>query len=139
VFDFVVPPQVVAAGRREWYAEKMATIQQWYDELVDALGNAGETSNEDARFLLPNAAETKILVTMNARELHHFFNVRCCRRAQWEIRALAKEMLRLVAKCAPALFAAAGPGCLAGVCPEGQMTCGQQAQVREEFRDLLGG
>jgi thymidylate synthase (FAD) len=139
LFDFVVPPSVVAAGRREWYLEKMTLLQQWYDDLTEALGNQGESSNEDARFLLPNAAETKIIVTMNARELRHFFQVRCCRRAQWEIRGLATEMLRLAVACAPALFAGAGPGCLEGACPEGRMTCGRADEVRKEFRELLGG
>jgi thymidylate synthase (FAD) len=139
LFDFIVPPSVIAAGRGEWFAERMAEIQGWYNELVEALGNKGESSNEDARFLLPNAAETKIIVTMNARELRHFFAVRCCRRAQWEIRAMATEMLRLAAECAPALFAGAGPGCLEGACPEGKMTCGRAEETRAEFRKLMGG
>ena len=71
----------------------MAQIQSWYNEWVDALGNVGEQSNEDARFVMPNAAETKIMMTMNARELMHFFSLRCCNRAQWEIRELAWQML----------------------------------------------
>ena len=79
---------------------------------------------EDARFLLPNAAETKIVVTMNARELLHFFNHRCCNRAQWEIREMAWRMLELVRPIAPRVFAKAGAPCVAGACPEGKMTCG---------------
>ena len=80
---------------------------------------------EDARYILPNATETKIIVTMNARELRHFFALRCCERAQWEIRAMAIEMLRLVKTVAPVIFRDAGPGCLSGPCPEGQFCCGK--------------
>lgn len=79
---------------------------------------------EDARFLLPNAAETKIVVTMNARELLHFFNHRCCNRAQWEIREMAWKMVELVKPLAPRVFAKAGAPCIAGPCPEGKMACG---------------
>ena len=79
---------------------------------------------EDARYILPNAAETKIVVTMNIRELMHFFNVRCCNRAQWEIRDLAWKMLELARPTAPFIFALAGPGCVRGACPEGKMMCG---------------
>jgi thymidylate synthase (FAD) len=94
---------------------------------------------EDARFVLPNAAETKILITMNARELHHFFALRLCRRAQWEIRELARRMLVLALGEAPLLFETAGPGCIRGRCPEGKMTCGDPAGVRREFAELRGG
>ena len=80
---------------------------------------------EDARYILPNAAETKIVVTMNIRELLHFFSLRCCNRAQWEIRDLAWRMLDLVRPTAPFIFADAGPGCVRGACPEGEMTCGK--------------
>lgn len=79
---------------------------------------------EDARYILPNAAETKIVVTMNIRELLHFFSLRCCNRAQWEIRELAWKMLDAVRPTAPFIFAAAGPGCVSSTCPEGKMTCG---------------
>ena len=79
---------------------------------------------EDARFLLPNAAETKIVVTMNARELLHFFNHRCCNRAQWEIREMAWKMVELVKPLAPRVLAKAGAPCIAGPCPEGKMACG---------------
>lgn len=80
---------------------------------------------EDARYILPNAAETKIVVTMNIRELLHFFSLRCCNRAQWEIRELAWKMLDAVRPTAPFIFADAGPGCVRGGCPEGKMTCGE--------------
>ena len=90
-----------------------------YGKLVD-LG----IEAEDARYLLPNAAETKIVVTMNARELYHFFEVRCCNRAQWEIRDLAWKMLELVRPLAPYVFADAGPTCVRDGCHEGKMTCG---------------
>ncbi len=79
---------------------------------------------EDARYLLPNAAETKIVITMNVRELLHFFELRCCNRAQWEIRELALKMLELVRPTAPFIFAEAGAPCVSTTCPEGKMTCG---------------
>lgn len=89
---------------------------------------------EDARYVFPNACETKIIATMNARELLHFFNHRCCNRAQWEIRAMAKEMLKEAKKVAPILFKNAGPSCVKGNCPEGKMTCGKIKEVREEYK-----
>lgn len=79
---------------------------------------------EDARYLLPNAAETKIVITMNVRELLHFFSLRCCNRAQWEIRDMAHRMLELARPTAPFIFLDAGAPCVSGVCPEGKMTCG---------------
>lgn len=79
---------------------------------------------EDARYLLPNAAESKIVITMNIRELLHFFSLRCCNRAQWEIRELAHKMLELVRPTAPFIFMDAGAPCVRGDCPEGKMSCG---------------
>lgn len=131
-FSAVTPPTIAErpdlAGR---YDELLRQIHEVYGELLDAGIPA-----EDARFVLPNAAETKIVVSMNGRELLHFFNLRCCRRAQWEIRDMAREMLRLARGAAPLLFAQAGPGCLAGPCPEGKMTCGAMAEVRREYSEL---
>jgi len=90
-----------------------------YRALVDAGVPA-----EDARYLLPNAATTKIAITMNIRELLHFFELRCCNRAQWEIREMADRMLELVTPTAPYIFMDAGAPCRHGSCPEGKMTCG---------------
>jgi len=138
VFGYIIPPRIEALGPeavRE-FAGQMKQVQKWYDGWVEKLGNSGESSNEDARFVLPNAAETKMLVTMNARELLHFFNLRCCNRAQWEIRALATEMLRLAKQAAPIIFKEAGPGCLQGPCPEGKMSCGKTSEVREKFKNI---
>lgn len=137
-FDYIVPPRIRELGPeyvRE-FERQMAEIQRWYDFWRKHLGGQGEPANEDARFVLPNAAETKMVVTMNARELLHFFSVRCCMRAQWEIRELATEMLRQVKRVAPILFAGAGPPCLGGPCPEGKMSCGRQQEVREKFFNL---
>jgi len=136
VYDFIIPPSVESAGKKEWFIEKMREIQSWYDELIEALGSSGEKSNEDARFLLPNAAETKIIITMNARELLHFFSVRCCERAQWEIRNMATEMLRLAREIIPGIFSKSGPNCITGPCSEGEMYCGKLNEVREKFSNL---
>lgn len=137
-FSYIIPPRIAELGPEyiEEYQEQMATIQGWYDYWLDKLSADGESAREDARFVLPNATETKLIVTMNARELFHFFNVRCCNRAQWEIRALAKEMLRLVRGVAPVLFTNSGPRCLTGQCPEGAMSCKRQVEVRKEFASL---
>ncbi len=128
LFDYVIPPSIQAAGKGEWFLEKMRQIQIWYDELASC-----EIPNEDARFILPNAAETKIVTTMNARELLHFFKVRCCERAQWEIREMATMMLWLVRDQAPNIFKKAGPVCLYGHCNQGEMYCGIIDEVRKRF------
>ena len=101
-----------------------------FDEAVAATAEAYARLRElgipaeDCRYVIPGGCETKICVTMNARELRHFFDHRCCNRAQWEIRELAWKMLELVRPTAPYVFADAGAPCCHGTCPEGKMTCG---------------
>jgi thymidylate synthase (FAD) len=133
-FDHVVPPSIGGdADLRKRFRHFMEEAGELYRHFVEAGVPA-----EDARFVLPNAAATKIVVTMNARELHHFFALRCCLRAQWEIRGVAEEMLGLARKQAPALFQKAGPGCLRGPCPEKEMTCGRSREVRKAYGDWKG-
>lgn len=137
-FGYIVPPKIEALGEdavRE-FEQQMDTMHRWYTEWQRKLGT-GEGSNEDARFVLPGACETRMMVTMNVRELRHFFSLRMCSRAQWEIRALATEMHRLCMEVAPALFENAGPGCLRGACPEGEKTCGKMLQIRQERKSWL--
>lgn len=131
-FNYIIPPSIYALGDEAIakFDNQMATMQGWYNEWQEALGGAKESSNEDARFVLPNACETKMVLTMNARELMHFFNLRCCNRAQWEIRDVAWEMLKLVVCVAPNVFANAGASCVSGACTEGKMSCGKVAEVR---------
>lgn len=138
-FGYVIPPSIEKLGliHIDRYESQMEQIHKWYNEWKTILGDKGESSNEDARFILPNACETKIIVTMNARELRHFFSLRMCNRAQWEIRELAKEMLRLCLEVAPSLFFDAGPGCIRGHCPEGAKSCGKAAEVRAEHCSRL--
>lgn len=112
----------------------MRQIQEWYDCWVERLGG-GRDAYEDARFVLPNAAETKFVFTMNARELLHFFTLRCCERAQWKIRALADECLRQVKTVAPTIFGKTGPACLRGPCPEGELGCGQLQEIRQKYKE----
>jgi thymidylate synthase (FAD) len=112
-------------------------MQDWYDEWRSALGGKGEKTNEDARFVLPGACETKMMLTMNARELAHFFSLRCCNRAQWEIRELAWNMLSLVSSVSPALFSSAGPSCVRGKCSEGKMTCGKPDEVKQKQKRIV--
>jgi thymidylate synthase (FAD) len=133
--SFVVPPSIEANSEATTvFLRAMADARAAYDKLVElglAEGRTRESVQEDARFVLPNASETKIVVTMNARELRHFFQVRCCRRAQWEINALAWQMRGMALDVSPLLFKGSGPGCLYGDCPEGKMTCGQPYQADE--------
>ena len=125
-FAYITPPSIAAQPEaKARYDKLIADIRAAYDELT-ALG----IPKEDARYVLANATETKILVTMNARSLLHFFNLRCCLRAQWEIREMANLMLAEVKKVAPALFFNAGASCVnTGRCPEGEMTCGHLAEM----------
>lgn len=117
--EFIVPQSVKDAGAQQDYDDAVKAAFDAYGKLLE-LG----VPAEDARFLLPNACETKIVVTMNIRELLHFFSLRCCNRAQWEIRDMACRMFELVRPTAPFIFADAGPGCVRGACPEGKMSCG---------------
>lgn len=117
---FIEPPSVAAdPAAHELFASASAAAFEAYGKLLDAGVPA-----EDARYLLPNAMETKIVVTMNVRELLHFFELRCCKRAQWEIRDLALAMLELAKPTAPYIFLDAGAACRRGPCSEGKMTCG---------------
>lgn len=117
---FVTPPSVAEDPA---VAEAFAAATRAAFDAYRALVDAGVPA-EDARYLLPNAMETKIVVTMNIRELLHFFELRCCKRAQWEIRDLALLMLALVEPTAPYIFMDAGASCRRGPCREGTMTCG---------------
>jgi thymidylate synthase (FAD) len=117
----VVKPQTVADNPEmsELFDQAVDTVADAYKKMLDAGIPA-----EDARYLLPNATQSKIVVTMNARELYHFFSLRCCNRAQWEIRELAWKMLDLVKPLAPYVFMDAGPSCIREGCHEGKMSCG---------------
>ena len=119
-FDYVVPVSIACnKDALQKFVDIVVKTRICYDELVEAGIPA-----EDARYLLPNACETNIVVTMNARELRHFFSLRCCSRAQWEIRAVAMQMLRLAQEAAPLLFEGTGASCVSqGVCYEGDMCC----------------
>lgn len=153
-FEYIIPPEiagipeakavfVAAMDEDQAHYERLAAILQekhlkaltedGKDEKT-ALGIAQKRAIEDARYILPNACDTKILMTMNARSLQNFFSLRCCNRAQWEIRDLACKMLLEVLSAAPNLFSKSGPGCLYGVCPEGKMSCGKAEEIRRKFK-----
>ena len=156
-FEYVLPPEIAAIPEAAAeYQRAMEEDQAHYDRLTTILKEKHLAANiaqgrgareatraaekqaiEDARFVLPNACSTKIMMTMNARSLHNFFRHRCCNRAQWEIRELAEEMYKLCIEVAPHLFRHAGPPCASGACPEGKMTCGQAALVRAHYQDLF--
>ncbi|HEY4707531.1 MAG TPA: FAD-dependent thymidylate synthase [Thermodesulfobacteriota bacterium] len=130
--EYVTPPAILADKKKQKrFEKKIKEIYSLYNDLV-----AEGIKAEDARYLLPNAACTKIIVTMNARELLHFFSLRCCERAQWEIREMATEMLKAVKPKAPFIFRESGPSCVRGKCGEGEMTCGKPKEIREKFKAL---
>ncbi len=149
-FSYVIPPQIAAIPKaQQLYRETMEKIGESYDRLAELLKSehtkmlmdegmdeksaarkAEKMAIEDARFVLPNACETQMVVTMNARSLLNFFRHRCCNRAQWEIREVAYQMLELVYRVAPSLFKNAGAPCVRGECSEGKMSCGHPDQVR---------
>lgn len=152
-FEFITPPEIekVPEAKAE-FLKAMADDVASYNKLADILfakhydamiaggmdekkakTAAEKKAIEDARYVLPNACETKMILTMNARSLMNFFHHRCCERAQWEIRDLACRMLSLVKEVAPTLFKNAGPSCVSGKCPEGAMSCGKMAEKRKLF------
>lgn len=128
-FEYIIPPSVAAnAMATDHFKKLMDQIRNTYNELVE-LG----VHQEDARYVLANATETKIVVTMNARSLLHFFQLRCCTRAQWEIRQLANLMREQVRQVAPRLFKKAGPTCETdNYCSEGNKTCGRLEKLRAQ-------
>lgn len=153
---YVTPPEIAKDPETlKLYQESMAQAEEAYHKLADKLSegyvaeylaagmdektarrNAEKKAIEDARFVLPNACETKMVMTINARSLINFFHHRCCNRAQWEIRDVADQMLALASKVAPNIFKTAGPPCLVGGCPEGKMTCGKIKEVREKYKNM---
>ena len=152
-FAYVIPPEIERIPEaREEFVRAMEETQRHYTRLATILkeknaagmektkranSKAEKAAIEDARFVLPNACETKMIFTMNARELLHFFRLRCCERAQWEIRAVAWDMFALCLKVAPHLFAHSGPSCVAGECSEGKMSCGNVAEVRARAAAMI--
>ncbi len=155
-FEYIMPPAIEGNKRaKEIFLNAMREDQIHYDEIVDILqseyynkyieesipekqaqSKSEKRAIEDARYIFPNACETKIVFTMNTRSLLNFFRLRTCNRAQWEIRNMAILMLRQVKRVYPILFKNAGPGCLNAVCPEGKMTCGKMKEVRKEFKKM---
>lgn len=144
-FEYIVPPEIEKDEEaKKVFINAMENSQKAYDRLTDILREkylkdgmepiaSEKKAIEDARYVFPNACETKVIFTMNARTLVNFFNHRCCNRAQWEIRNLADQMLRLVKEVAPILFKYCGPSCVNGACPEGKMTCGKVEEVRKRY------
>ncbi|SFI37694.1 thymidylate synthase (FAD) [Tindallia magadiensis] len=155
-FAYIIPSAIEQDVEAKTLFEKTMDAQQKaYDQLAERLVSqykkefmakglpekkanslAEKKAIEDARYVLPNACETKIVITMNARSLLHFFKIRCCNRAQWEIKNLAIEMLRQVKAVAPSIFGKAGPDCVHGTCGEGAMSCGQAQAVSVFFKNL---
>jgi len=130
---FVIPETIQENEKaRKLFQEQLKAQFSTYERLID-LG----IPKEDARFVMPNATKTNILVTMNARELLHFFALRCCERTQWELREVAWKMLTLAKKVAPLIFSKGGPSCVQlGFCPEGDLTCGKIKEIKEKAANL---
>jgi len=139
-FAYVIPPSIAGdESQRKEFERCMEEIQRSYQDLLARFaekGVTGERAHEDTRFVLPQAAETKIVVTMNCRELLHFFAQRCCQRAQWEIRGLADRMLEICRGKLPPVFENGGAKCeRLGYCPEGKFSCGRFPLKEEVLRE----
>ncbi len=128
-------PQYVVPDSIAKNSEFLEKYNKAIDDIFSLYGYFLENGipAEDARFLLPNATETQLVFTMNARELLHFFRLRGCERAQWEIRRVAQEMFKLVYPLAPSVFHGAGPACVRGNCSEGEFSCGKPSEVRASW------
>lgn len=126
-FDYIIPPKVAKNKKAaNEYRKWMEKGRKMYNKML-----ADDIPAEDARFVLPTI-KTNLMVSFNARSLYHFFSLRCCSRAQWEIRSLANQMLKQVKEVAPVLFEQAGPPCEAeGYCPEGEMSCGRIDSIKK--------
>ena len=117
--SFIVPNSIKNNAKAyKAFVKHLENSEEIYGHLVD-----NGIESEDARFVFPQAVETKLLLTMNARELFHFFNLRCCKHSQWEIRSLAYRMLSLAKKASHIIFENAGPFCFSGKCPENDVDC----------------
>jgi len=141
-FSYVIPPTISEDEElKRIFVEEMEDIQEKYNRIVEALearGIEGESARQDARFVLPEGSETKIVITMNARELLHFFSLRCCTRAQWEIRRMANRMLEIAKSTLPSIFGKeAGAKCeRLKYCPEGKnFTCKRYPLKEEVFKE----
>ncbi len=155
-FEYIIPKEIEKIDEaKKVFIDAMKKDQEDYDKLVDILFNkhckklvqqgkdakkakkdAEKKAIEDARYVFPNACETKIVFTMNVRSLYNFIEHRTCERAQWEIRDLATQMLKKLREISPVLFNNKGPKCIKGPCPEGKMTCGEIIRIREKFKNL---
>ena len=155
-FEYIIPPKIAENEEaKKIFIESMEKDAESYQKLTEILieekakkliekgmdeekarKRVEKESIEDARYVFPNACETKVVFTMNVRSLLHFFELRTCTRAQWEIREVAIEMLRLCKEVAPTLFKDSGPSCVFDVCHEGAMSCGRQKEMKEFFGSL---
>ena len=155
-FSYITPPEIADTPEAlELYLAAMQRNAEDYDAIRNILIEkhkktflaegkseavaktmAEKKANEDARFVLPGSCDTRIIMTMNTRSLYNFFKLRCCNRAQWEIREMAWLMLKEVKKVSPLLFRTAGPACVKGGCPEGAMTCGKAKEIRAMYAQL---
>ena len=149
--DVVTPPEIgIDEDAKSYFDTAIATAYECYENISRILKDfyisegkdaksAEKKAIEDARFVLPNACCTSMIVTMNARELLHFFKLRTCNRAQWEIRNVADQMLQCCYKAAPTIFANAGCGCCNDGCTEGKMCCGypRAEEIENLKKDML--
>jgi len=153
-FTYIIPPEIEKIPEaKALFVEAMESDRETYRKLNEILSakhkadmlelgrdekaaerDSKKKAQEDARYVLSNACDTKIVMTMNVRSLYNFFSLRCCERAQWEIRELAEKMLFLVKGVSPILFENAGPSCVRGACKEGNMSCGKAPSVREKYK-----
>ena len=137
-FHYVIPPEIEAIPEaKAAFLESMDEDAKRYLDLAKKLED-GHAARLMAEGMPEKQARAKASKQANedARFLQNFFHLRCCSRAQWEIRQLAEEMFRLVYPVAPHIFAKAGPACVSGPCPEGKMCCGRTAEVRAKYEAI---
>jgi thymidylate synthase (FAD) len=118
--EFIVPLSIKENKTlMNYFLEQNRKSSDIYQEMIK-MG----IPEEDARYILPQAVASKIVLTANAREYLHILKLRLCTRAQWEIRSVAMEILKILKELAPTVFENAGPPCATGICPEGDKGCG---------------
>lgn len=141
-FDYIIPPAIKQDEiSTQLFIKSMTRAQEDYNVLVQRLIESGKSEKqaiEDARYVFPNACETKMVLTINARSLLNFFEHRCCERAQWEIKEMAYQMLQECKNVAPIIFSNSGPSCIKGVCKEGKMSCKRPDIPKQRIEKMRG-
>lgn len=132
-FDYITPEKIKNSDFHKDYTRIVKETHELYQKMVD-----NGINKEDARYILPNATSTQMIVSMNAHALIDLLVRRLCIRSQWEIQELAERMLEEVTKVAPTIFRNLGAFCdFYGYCPENSHSCGKSPTI-DELREKAG-